>query len=132
MRSIEQKIERLYSDIKVEERPVWVDELTHELKQIKSLLQELSIQKSNTTTNSRVKSRDYYRFVESLREKLKADISKEVYPELIYHHRHIGADHRGLLYDKSTSRIIPRVEAFEIYDYFYEKRAEIDTLLIAS
>jgi len=131
MDSITHKIDRLYSDIAQEQRPEWVDELTHELREIKSLLQNLGHQKPHYATNYKNKNTDYYEFVNALREKLKADTSQERYPELIYKHRHIGADNSGLLYDKSTTKVIPKSEAFEIYRYFYEKRDEIDTLLIA-
>ena len=131
MSDIYSKIDRLYSDLDQSNRPQWVDELKDELKQIKSLLQNLSTSTTNPTP-SRSKSREYFRFVQTLRERLRADTTQDVYPELHYQNKRIGVNFKGLLYDKLTSKIVPKVEAFEIYDYFYSKKDKIETLIMVN
>ncbi len=128
MYSIYDKIDRLYSDTAKEEKPQWVDELQNELQEIKTLLQKLT-KDTIKPKPKRVKDRKYYKYVQVLREKMRADVDKGIYPELNYNGKRVGINFGGLLYDKSTSEIIPRVEAFEIYDYFYEKRENLDDFI---
>ena len=107
-----------------------IEQQNDELKQIKSLLQNLSVS-TTKPISTKSKSKEYFRFVQTLRERLKADTTKEIYPELHYQNRRIGVNFNGLLYDKETSNIIPRVEAFAIYSYFYEHKENIDKLIVA-
>jgi len=126
MQTIEQTIDRLYAQPS-DHAPKWAIEILQELSEIKRLLTQ---QSSTQTQHSRPKSKDYYRFVQTLRDRLRADTDAEIYPEVEYHGRAIGANYQGLLYDKQTTRVIPRVEAFAIYDYLYHHRDQLDKLIM--
>ena len=131
MSSIYESIDRLYSQKEDITQPQWARELRDELQEIKVLLLELKDSQASKPAPKRVKSRDYFKFVETLREKLKRDIPNDIHPELHYQNRRIGINQRGLLYDKERSRVIPRAEAFAIYDYYYEHSDEIDKFIVA-
>jgi len=126
MRDIYGKIEKIYEN-KENSEPSWVVELRTELKEIKELLNAL-----NRPRKKRRKTKEYFEFVKLLRERLKADTVNEIYPELLYNKRRIGANFKGLLYDKATAKLLSKHEAFEIYEYFYEKKEPIDSFIIVN
>jgi len=126
MRDIYEKIEKIYAN-KESNEPSWVVELRVELKEIKELLNAL-----NRPRKKRRKAKAYFDFVKLFRERLKADTINEIYPEILYNKRRIGANFRGLLYDKATAKLLHRYEAFAIYEYFYEKKEPIDNFIIVN
>ncbi len=124
MKNIYEKIEKIYAT-KQSDEPAWVAELRAELKEIKMLLK--------TTAKPQRKKRKpkaYFDFVNLLRERLKADTIKEVYPELEYKGKRIGVNFKGFLYDKETTKSLTANEAFAVYEYFYAKEEEIDRFII--
>ena len=125
-KNIQEKIEALYKITPTldETTPQWAKALLLELEEIKGLV--------NNTKNRAypTKNRGYFRFVCDLRKKLRADTELAIYPEVVYEGKRIGANFNGLLYNKKSSRILPRREAFRVYDYFYEKRENIDAFII--
>ena len=124
MKNVYEKIEQIYTK-KEQDEPAWVEELRRELKEIKMLLKN----KAKPFKKKR-KSKAYFEFVDVLRERLKADTEKEIYPELNYKGKHIGVNFKGFLYDKATTNSLTANEAFEVYEYFYEKREEIDAFIM--
>ena len=124
MKNVYEKIEKLYKKEDVTE-PTWVKELKQDVKEIKLLLKNMQNPK-----RAKRKSKDYFTFVNILRERLKADTIKEVYPEVHYKGRRIGVNIKGHLYDKATTKSLPSQEAFALYEYFYAKKEKIDSFVI--
>ena len=100
-------------------------QILSELRDIKTIVQDIKILLNKKDRGRRKKSREYYRFVEALREKLYADIDKGIYPEISYDGRKLGVDAKGMIYDKSTQHLLPTYEAFEVYDFLYENRKDL-------
>jgi len=126
-KSVYEKIDKIYrKELKNDNEPSWVGEFRAELKEIKSLLKDLQNPRRN-----RRKNQDYFNFVKELRRRLMADVESGVYPEVIYNGRRIGANNKGFLYDKATTKSLPANEAFALYEYFYAKKEEIDEFVIA-
>lgn len=123
-KSVYEKVEKLYEKKSDPLEPTWVKELKVELKEIKMLLKDMQ----NPRRNKR-KNQDYFNFVNELRKRLKANTNAEVYPELEYKGKRIGANFKGLLYDKATTKTLPAQEAFALYEYFYEKKEQIDSFV---
>jgi hypothetical protein len=125
MNTVYDKIDKLYASEKNVE-PSWVTEIRLELKEIKALLK-----KQNSMPKRKVKkSQAYFEFVNLFREVLKADMSKEIYPEVHYKGQRIGANLKGLLYDKETTKTLTATEAFGLYEYFYEKKENLSSLIV--
>jgi hypothetical protein len=118
-------MDNIYKDIEKllnpeNDRPIWVDEILYELREIKSILT-----KSQTTTK-KIDKADYYEFVKNLRDELKADIANDIYPEILYKGRKYGINFKGFIYDKEDSMDISTNEAFEIYNFLYKNRENLD------
>ncbi len=98
-------------------------EILIELKEIKLLLK-----KQNTTlkNNSYFKNQEYYDFINTLRKKLKANINKNIYPEIYYKDKILGIDNRGYLYDKKTTNNLTARDAFEVYKFLFKKRDNLE------
>lgn len=128
-KSVYEKIEKIYAQNKEQEHdePQWVKELKAELKEIKLLLKDVQ----NPRRNKR-KNQDYFNFVNALRKRLKADTVNEVYPEVHYHGKRIGANLKGHLYDKATAKSLPAQEAFALYEYFYAQKEEIESFVVVN
>jgi len=125
-KSVYEKIENIYAQKKVNrDEPSWVTELRVELKEIKRLLKDLQNPRRN-----RRKNQDYFNFVKELRSRLKANIEEGVYPEVHYKGRRIGANLKGFLYDKATTKSLPANEAFALYEHFYAQKEKIDEFVI--
>ncbi len=92
--------------------PLWAQEMITELKAIRSLLEE---QKSNR------KPYNFYDFINTFRKEMQADVEQGRYPEIEINKRRVGVTKVGLLYDKATSDIIERAEAFSIYKSLYKR-----------
>ncbi len=107
-----------------DEKPDWVCEILFELREIKKLLQ-----KTNTPYQKTKKDDKYFAFVNKLREKLRADIINEKYPEIYYNNKTLGINFKGWIYDKSTTKELPAQEAFEVYRFLYENRDNLDKYL---
>ena len=120
--NIYEKIDKIYS--KKDDKEV-LEQILSELKEIKNLLKDLENPRRNRKAN-----RDYYKFVNEFRKKMKPDTTNNIYPEIIYQDRRIGVNFKGHLYDKDTTNTLPKIEAFALYEYFYEKREEIDKYII--
>ena len=123
MQNIHEKIEQLY---KTETNtPQWAKEIIKELKEIKTLLKNRENPRRHKKLNQ-----DYYKFVDKFRQKLTANTNNDIYPEIIYKNRKIGVNFKGFLYDKETQNTLPSLEAFAIYEYFYQKKDEIEKYII--
>ncbi len=104
-------------------RPEWVDEILFELREIKRLLHE-------TKHPSGKKKRDYFRFINKLREELRADLARDIYPEIRYKGKKLGINLKGYIYDKTTTKDLPAHEAFEVYRFLYDNRERLEEYLI--
>lgn len=125
MKNVYEKIEQIYTKREHDE-PAWVKEFRAELKEIKTLLKN-----GIKPPRKKRKSKAYFEFVDMLRERLKADTEKGIYPELEYKGKRIGVNFKGFLYDKETTNSLSAQEAFEVYEYFYGRREEIDKFVIS-
>ena len=97
------------------------------LKELKEINKTLK-QTSKTTYNK--KGRDYYNFINKLRKDLRADVDKNIYPEIIYNNKKIGVTFNGYLYDKETNNNLRAFEAYEIYDFLYKNRNRLNDFII--
>lgn len=112
--SVYDQIDAIFSR-EADDKPQWANEILKELKEIKTLLKE---QKQTYVDD------EYYDFIKRFRREMRASIDDNLYPTFDYKGRRLGIDFKGLLYDKSTSRIIPKKEAFEIYRFAYEQQKQ--------
>jgi hypothetical protein len=106
------------------ERPLWADEILTELKEIKQLLKN-----SSKREKKYPKDKAYFKFVNDLRDKLRASIADNRYPEIIYNGRALGINFKGWIYDKSDSKVLPAHEAFKVYRFLYENKKDINNYL---
>ncbi len=120
--TIYEKVEKLFED-KIDDNPVWANEILKELKEIRKLLFKIS---KNASTN---KDKDYFTFIKRFRKKMKPDVEKNIYPEVEYKGRRLGINSQGYLYDKDTLENLPRYEAFEVFRHFYEKEKKEKKLI---
>lgn len=106
-----------------EKRPQWADEMLFELREIKRLLQQ--------NRHKRQKhDKEYYRFVNRIRDELRADLARDIYPEIRYKGRILGIDLKGYIYDKNTAKGLSAHEAFAVYRFLYDNRERLDEYLI--
>jgi len=124
VKNVYEKIEKIYAT-KQSDEPAWVAELRDELREIKILLQN-----GVKPARKKRRSKAYFDFVNLLRERLKADTVKEIYPELEYKGKRIGVNFKGFLYDKETTKSLAAFEAFKVYEYFYEKQESMERFII--
>ncbi len=120
--TIYEKVEKLFED-KIDDNPIWANEILKELREIRRLLFKIS---KNASLN---KDRDYFAFIKKFRKRMKPDVEKNIYPEVEYKGRRLGINSQGYLYDKDTLENLPRYEAFEVFRHFYEKEKKKDKLI---
>ena len=123
--NIYDKIDAIFN-ANIDAKPPWVDELFNELQEIKVLLQEekpLDMPYSKKQFE-RIDSR-FYAFVQSFREEMKANTTYGTYPTFVYGNKRLGVDFKGLLYDKESSKVLSRQEAFKVYRYAYEHQEQM-------
>ena len=112
MENIYEQIDKmLHSD---ESKPAWADEILQELKEIKALL--------NNKPKKPKRDREYFKFVDMLRERMRADIDNGNYPEIYYQGKTLGINFKGHIYDKADAKTLPAHEAFRIYRFLYEHK----------
>jgi len=122
---IYKKIDMIFSG-EAEEKPVWAREILEELQEIKTLLQEDKVQKKQSI---RAYHQDgLYQFIKGFRLSMRANTLKNIYPTFEYHERKLGIDFKGLLYDKKTTRILPREEAYRVYKYAYNAQKHVNNI----
>lgn len=124
------KIENIFKDDNdLSTKPEWANDILTELKDIKSLLQELSTNSKQQIHSKQTNiDRDYYTFVNLFRSKMKPDTDNGIYPEVVYNGTRLGVNFKGLLYNKTTSETIGREDAFKIYHYLYDTKFDLDTI----
>lgn len=120
--NIYEKIDKLYSK---DNQDKILKQILSELYEIKAALKTMENPRRNRKIN-----KDYYNFVNSFRNKMQPDTENKIYPEVQYKGRRIGVNFKGYLYDKDTTNTLPKIEAFELYEYFYEKKDEIERYII--
>ena len=59
-----------------DERPAWADEILHELRDIKALLSQ--------NQPKRVNNKEYFKFVNMLRERIRIDIANSLVNRLLF------------------------------------------------
>ncbi len=118
MKSIYNQIDNIFDNSQNSGDKILLDDILNQLKEIKELLKT----NNKPITPKESISEDFYQFIKDFRKSLKADINKDIYPEVEYKGRKFGVNNRGLLYDKDTTRFISKQEAFKIYRYFYKNR----------
>lgn len=110
-----QKIEDLYQEnnkVKKNQQDDINTQILVELRQIKDLLSTNYV-KPKTIDSS------FREFIAKFRKNLMPN--ENTYPEINYKNQILGVNYKGLLYDKSTSNLLSRSDAFEVYGYFYQK-----------
>lgn len=105
-----------------EEIPLWAKEIQKELSEIKELLQQSHHHLGKKSHHDR----DYFRFVERLREQMRADIADERYPEIDYFGQKLGINFKGWIYNKESTKALPAHEAFKVYRFLYKHKENLD------
>lgn len=118
--NIHDKIEKIFSQTR-SDAPQWAIELLQELKEIKQLLQTQASQLVPVQYPSQNNSL-FYEFVNDFRNKMRADVINNIYPEVEFQNKKIGVNFKGLLYYKSDSSLLRKDEAFKVYRYLYESK----------
>lgn len=103
---------------RTEDEALWsyVNDMAAELRELKANLHQVPV----TTQTSLYQSEAYFEFVTKLRGKMKANIEKNYYPTIRIDGMELGIDFKGLLYDKSNNRALPRALAFDVYHKLYD------------
>jgi hypothetical protein len=109
-------------------KPAWADEILKELKEIKILIQKSNYNKKYYKTSPQ--KRDYYNFVNNLRKELKKEISNNVYTKIYYQKNYYGINKDGLLYNMHTLKELPTYKAYEIFEFLYNNRENLDKYII--
>ena len=100
-------------------------EILEELKKINKKLDT----KSNKYDDNN--NRKYYKFINRLRKELKPIPEDNIYPEILYKGRKIGVTKKGYLYDKSTNSNLKVSKAYEIYEFLYKNRDNLNEYITA-
>ncbi len=102
------------------------DDNTNEI--LLQILQELKKININLkrSLNNKNKNRDYYNFVNSLRDKLKPKPKENIYPEIRFEDKTIGVSKNGYLYDKATNQDLKAHEAYKLYQFLYKNQDKLD------
>lgn len=115
---IYEKIDAIFSG-ESEEKPQWARDILDELREIKTLLNE-HMQPQIKRATSYNDNDGLYAFIKQFRVSMRADTNKSIYPTFEYQGKNLGVDFKGLLYDKETTRILPRDEAYRVYRYAFD------------
>ena len=118
MKSLYKQIDNIFNSSPKSKDDDLLYEILNELKEIKEVLKNSN---NRYSTKYEPISEEFYQFITNFRESLKADVDKDIYPEVEYKGRKYGINNIGLLYDKNTSKVISKQEAFRIYRYFYKQ-----------
>jgi len=95
----------------------YVNEMASELRILKD---KLNTTAHSEQINNKYRSEKYFSFVTKLRDKMRANVETNYYPSIKIDGMKLGIDFKGLLYDKRTHKILPRVLAFEVYHRLYD------------
>ena len=122
------KIDEMIQNLLIEEEqntinnepPLWAKKILEELAEIKVLL------KKRDYKNSYNDKRAYYSFVSDLRRKLKSDAQNNKYPRIFYNNKYYGISEDGLLYSMHTLNNLPTYKAFEIFEFLYKNKDNLD------
>jgi hypothetical protein len=117
MKDLDAMIERfLEEERRTDGRPAWAEEILEEIVAIRRLLE----------SEKECKRREEYRrFLGKLRKRLRANPARGIYPKIRYGGGEYGVDARGSLYELATQRDLSAREAFEIYEFLFEKRENL-------
>ncbi|BDY11972.1 hypothetical protein [Hydrogenimonas cancrithermarum] len=92
------------------DRPGWAEEILRKIESIERRMEE-----------RKCSPWDFYDFINAFRKKMYPDPDNDRYPEIIVKKRRIGVTFQGLLYNKETSDILSRADAFETYKELYRR-----------
>ena len=95
----------------------YVSDMTEEIRKLRTQIK--GTQKA-VQEQDKYKSESYFSFVTQLRGKMRANVDKNYYPKIRIDGMELGIDFNGLLYDRRTSRTLPRALAFEVYHKLYD------------
>jgi hypothetical protein len=133
MQNIYKEIEAIFDEEFDQKPPAWANEMMNDIKEIKTLLQtqnqqQIKIQSQLNTQHQTIKRIDqnFYNFIKEFRKNMKANVDRNIYPTLHYNNKRYGINFKGLIYDKEDLHILPKSEAFKIYEFAYEKRNYLD------
>jgi hypothetical protein len=116
MENFYKKMEKIFDENNFEEQNEDIlKEILFELREIKALL----------SRKNKKMPKDYYKFVNDFREKLKENPYEGKYPEFKFNGRILAINQNGFLYDKNTNKLLSTSEAFMVYEKLFEKRNEI-------
>ena len=117
MNDLFDKINNLFAGDIYPDSPTWAKEILLELRRIRVVLEEGNVQRQGMND-------DFREFVANFRAKMKANVNTNYYPEVTIEGRRIGVDHKGLLYDKQTLRLLNKADAFRIYSKLYKEHCK--------
>lgn len=117
MNDLFDKINGLYAGDIYPEHPSWAAEIISELRKIRIILENNALHHQN---NNR-QDNGFREFVAQFRKDMQPNTNTNHYPEVMVDGRRIGVDFKGLLYDKKTSKLLSRQEAFRIYRLLYSE-----------
>jgi hypothetical protein len=80
----------------------------------------------NDIKNSTINKKDYFNFVEQMREKYSGDSNRNFFPTIFeYNEQEIALDSSGKLYTKYQNKTLDTEKAFEIWEYIYNNQDKI-------
>jgi hypothetical protein len=104
-----------------EPMPEWAKDMAEEIAEIKLLLGLMVRQ------NSEKRKRN---FIRKLRKRLKAEPNSRKYPIVRYAGKEYGVDAQGILFDISNQRTLSAKEAYEIFEFLFENKEELQKYII--
>ena len=96
----------------------YIGEMTEEIRKLRAQVEE---SEKTVRESDKYRSEDYFSFVMQLREKMRANVENNYYPKIRIDGMELGIDFKGLLYDRKTSKTLPRALAFEVYHKLYDQ-----------
>jgi len=108
MSNVYEKIDAIFANELNESRPSWVDEILIELREIRNSTKSID--------------KIFLEFVNWLRETMKADTQKEVYPKIKYNDMTLGINFKGLLYNTKNNKVLSFEDAQKTYKFFYSNK----------
>ena len=118
--NIQDQVEQLLQDQEETSNEILL-QILHELKKININLKR--------ALNNKNKNRDYYNFINKLRDKLKPNPQENIYPTIRFEDKTIGLSKNGYLYDKATNQDLKAHEAYKLYQFLYKNQEKLEEFI---
>ena len=110
--NIYEKVEKFINSS--QNRPIWVDEILFELREIKRLLKEEKNKK------------EFYTFVSKLKQRFKDSLVEGREIKISFKQRYYKVDMKGFICEIKSSETLDKKKAFEIFRFLYENKENLD------